>query len=237
LDGVPEQLTVITAAPEPAPASALAAAAAPRRRGRPGYDLETVLRIAVEVFNERGYDGASMEDLSKRLGIAKSGIYHHVAGKEELLRMALDRALDGLWEAADRARALDAPAIERLEALVRDAVAVLVTRLPYVTLLLRVRGNTDVERAALARRRAFDALVANLVEEAERDGDIRTDIDPKLTARLLFGTVNSIIEWYRPASSPASADASAGSAAAAASAASLADAVCAIAFDGLRVRR
>ena len=200
---------------------------APRRRGRPGYDLESVLQVAVEVFNERGYDGASMEDLSKRLGIAKSGIYHHVAGKEELLRMALDRALDGLWEAADRASNLEAPAIVRLEQLVRDAVGVLDARLPYVTLLLRVRGNTNTERVALERRRAFDALVASLVEEAERDGDIRADIDPKLTARLLFGTVNSLVEWYRPSqgSSPGS------------SAESLADAVCAIAFDGLRVRK
>lgn len=196
---------------------------APRRRGRPGYDLEAVLRVAVEVFNERGYDGASMEDLSKRLGIAKSGIYHHVTGKEELLRLALDRALDGLWEAAERARSLDAPAVVRLERLVRDAVGVLDARLPYVTLLLRVRGNTDTERAALERRRAFDALVASLVEEAERDGDIRADIDPKLTARLLFGTVNSLVEWYRPTS--------------AAGATALADAVCAIAFDGLRVRK
>src|SRR6201999_1493163 len=135
-----------------------------RRRGRPGYDLEAVLQAAVEVFNERGYDGASMEDLSKRLGIAKSAIYHHVAGKEELLRMALDRALDGWFEAAGRAGSLDAPAIVRLEALVRGTVAVLETRLPYVTLLVRVRGNTPVERAALERRRSFDRLVASLVE-------------------------------------------------------------------------
>ena len=208
---VPEQFTVTAADP------------APRRRGRPGYDPETVLRIAVEVFNERGYDGTSMEDLSRRLGIAKSGIYHHVSGKEELLRIALDRALDGLWEAADRVRALDGPAIVRLEALVRDAVDVLVARLPYVTLLLRVRGNTEAERAALNRRRAFDRLVADLVKEAEQDGDIRADVDPAITARLLFGLVNSLVEWYRPAGH------SAGPA--------LADAVCTIAFDGLRVRR
>ncbi len=201
---------------------------APRRRGRPGYDLEAVLRVAVEVFNERGYDGASMEDLSKRLGIAKSGIYHHVAGKEELLRLALDRALDGLWEAAERAQRGNAPAIVRLEQLVRDAVGVLDARLPYVTLLLRVRGNTETERAALKRRRAFDALVASLVEEAERDGDIRRDIDPKLTARLLFGTVNSLVEWYRPTSPGLKGSANA---------TSLADAVCAITFDGLRVRK
>jgi AcrR family transcriptional regulator len=209
-----------------APEQAPEAPGVPRRRGRPGYDLESVLRAAVEVFNERGYDGASMEDLSRRLGIAKSGIYHHVSGKEELLRMALDRALDGLWEAAEHAKSLDRPAIERLESLVRGAVAVLQTQLPYVTLLLRVRGNTDVERAALARRRSFDALVASLVAEAERDGDIRADIDPRLTARLLFGTVNSLVEWYRPA--PAGA---------VTGSLSLADAVCAITFDGLRVRR
>src|SRR5271165_633398 len=83
--------------------TALAAEGPRRRRGRPGYDQESVLQAAVEVFNERGYDGSSMEDLSKRLGIAKSAIYHHIAGKEDLLRMALDRALDGWSAAAERA--------------------------------------------------------------------------------------------------------------------------------------
>src|ERR1700733_9488916 len=125
------------------------AADSPRRsRGRPGYDLEAVLRAAVEVCNERGYDGPSREHLSKRLGVAKSAIYHHVSGKEELLQMALDRALDGWSQAAEQARGLDGPAVMRLEALVRGTVAVLEAQLPYVTLLLRVRGNTAVERAA-----------------------------------------------------------------------------------------
>ena len=172
--------------------------AVPARRGRPGYDVARLLAVAVEVFNERGYDGTSMEDLSRRLGIAKSAIYHHVSGKEELLRLALDRALDGLFAVADEARALLAPAIERLERLVRGSVEVLQAELPYVTLLLRVRGNTDVERAALNRRRAFDRVVADLVKQAERDGDIRPDVDPAVTARLLFGMVNSLFAVIIP---------------------------------------
>ncbi len=188
------------------------------RRGRPGYDLESLLTVAVTVFNERGYDGTSMEDLSQRLGISKSAIYHHVSSKDALLGLAMERALDGLFDALERTRRLEAPAIDKLEHLVRASVEVLQDRLPYVTLLLRARGNTEVERAALQRRRQFDRYVAGLVRQAEADGDIRPDVDPAVTARLLFGMVNSLIEWYRPAHS------------------GLADAVCAVAFHGLRQR-
>ena len=209
------------------------------RRGRPGYDLESLLAVAVSVFNERGYDGTSMEDLSRRLGISKSSIYHHVQSKEELLALALDRALDGLFSVVEQVTSSvadqvsggaekqgPAPAIERLEKLVRGSVSVLADRLPYVTLLLRARGNTPSDRKALARRRQFDQIVADLVKEAERDGDIRPDVDPAVTARLLFGMVNSLVEWYRPAGRGAATGTEA-----------LADAVCAVAFDGLRTRR
>jgi AcrR family transcriptional regulator len=167
-----------------------------------------------------------MEDLSQRLGISKSSIYYHVSSKEDLLSLALDRALDGLFAVADEVRGNAAPAIERLELLVRASVGVLAERLPYVTLLLRARGNTGTERRALARRREFDQIVAELVKEAERDGDIRPDVDPAITARLVFGLINSLVEWYRPDH----LDTGAGPA-------ELADAVCAVAFHGLRVRR
>ncbi|MBO0834594.1 MAG: TetR family transcriptional regulator [Actinobacteria bacterium] len=187
-----------------------------------------MLAVAVTVFNERGYDGTSMEDLSQRLGISKSSIYHHVDSKERLLALALDRALDGLFGVAGEVMAAaEVPAIERLERLVRGSVHVLAERLPYVTLLLRARGNTVTEQRALGRRREFDRVVADLVSQAERDGDIRPDVDPAVTARLLFGIVNSLVEWYRPGPPDD----------AAARAAELADAVCAVAFDGLRVRQ
>ena len=192
------------------------------RRGRPGYDQESLLKVAVRVFNERGYDGTSMEDLSRKLGITKSAIYHHVSSKDELLRLALDRALDGLFAVAAQVEASDGPAIEQLERLVRGSVRVLVDQLPFVTLLLRVRGNTKVERAALARRRDFDHLVTDLVKKAASEGGVRPDVDPAVTARLLFGTVNSLIEWYKPRGG-LTAD-------------QLADALCTVAFDGLRAR-
>jgi AcrR family transcriptional regulator len=187
------------------------------RRGRPGHDQESVLRRAVDLFNRQGYDGTSMGDLARELGVGKSAIYHHVPGKEALLAAALDEALDGLTAVLDHPAG--GTAYERLRAAVRDSVRVLVEHLPAVTLLLRVRGNSAVEQAALRRRREIDDRLAALVSAAVAEGSLRADLPPDLVSRLLFGMVNSLVEWYRPGG-PVDADL-------------LAATITTLAFDGL----
>ncbi|SDY37046.1 transcriptional regulator, TetR family [Modestobacter sp. DSM 44400] len=168
------------------------------RRGRPGHSLDSLLDVAVAVFNERGFEATSMDELAARLGVTKSAIYHHVPSKVELLRLALDRALDELFAVLTEPAAVTGPAIDRLEHVVRGSVRVLIAQLPFVTLLLRVRGNSPVESEALRRRREFDRVVTDLVRAAAAEGSVRPDVDPAVTSRLLFGTVNSLSEWYRP---------------------------------------
>ncbi|MCX4815491.1 TetR/AcrR family transcriptional regulator [Streptomyces sp. NBC_01239] len=187
------------------------------RHGRPAYDRDSLLEVAVVVFNERGYDGTGMEELARRLGLSKSSIYHHVSGKEELLELAVNRALDALFAVLDEEEAGHRDAVNgaagngssgsgssgttataRMKRVVHRSVEVLAAELPYVTLLLRLHGNSEVEQRALARRREFDHRVAELMARAAAEGGIRADINPHLASRLLFGTVNSLVEWYRP---------------------------------------
>lgn len=190
---------------------------------RDTYTPDTLLTVAVRVFNERGYDGTSMEHLSQAAGISKSSIYHHVRSKEELLHRAISRALDGLFGILDEPAAREGRAVARLEHVTRRTAEVLMAELPYVTLLLRVHGNTDTERWAMARRREFDQQVADLLTRAAAEGDLRPDVDVRLATRLLFGMINSIAEWYRPERAADSRDDAA-----------VADAVVKIAFAGLR---
>ncbi len=170
------------------------------KRGRPGYDQETVLRRAVDLFNQQGYDATSIGDIAKALGVTKSAIYHHVPSKEHLLSAALEEALGELTTAIDEATDATngAPAHVRLHTVVHRSVRILIDHLPAVTLLLRVRGNSEVEVAALKRRRLLDERLASLVREAVAEGTVRDDIVPEVTSRLLFGMVNSLAEWYRP---------------------------------------
>ncbi|GGG48557.1 TetR family transcriptional regulator [Kocuria dechangensis] len=194
------------------------------RRGRPGYDRETLLRICVDVFNVHGYDATSMGTLSKNLGISKSAIYHHVESKEEILEQALSRALDALEEVVQGGEAMAAPAVDRLEDVIRGTVRVLVEQMPYVTLLLRLRGNSEVETRALERRRTITRRVGQLIAQAQTEGAVRDDLSARSASRLLLGMINSIVDWYKP-DVETSAETST---------AALADTVVALAFSGLR---
>jgi AcrR family transcriptional regulator len=198
----------------------------PARRapGRPArYSLDELLDVVVREFISRGYDAASMEDLARATGLTKSSIYHHVSGKEQLLRLAVARAVDALFAVLDEPEATSGRAIDRLEHVVRRSTDVLAEQLPYVTLLLRVRGNTDAERWALSRRREFDKRLSALVQHAIDEGDLRADLDPRVVTRLLFGMVNSLTEWFRPGVQHQVEQ--------------VADTLVALALDGLRARR
>lgn len=179
----------------------MAASPAPaRRRGRPGHDREAVLRAAIHLFIEQGYDATSISDLAGSLGVTKSAVYHHFPSKESLLGAALDEALTGLDAAVlGAARAADGrSAHDRLRDTVVAAIRILAEHRPAVTLLLRVRGNSELEVAALARRRRIDDDLARLVADAVAEGSLRSDLPPEVVSRLVFGTVNSLVDWYSP---------------------------------------
>ena len=162
------------------------------------YDIDSLTDVALRVFARKGYDGASMDDVAAEAGITKASIYHHVSGKEALLARGFGRALDALYAILKERDATQETAAERLRYIVRRVAETTTDHLAEVTLLFRARGNSQVERDALERRRRFDRTVAEIVSQAQRDGDVRADLDPRLIARLCFGMSNSVVEWYRP---------------------------------------
>ncbi len=184
------------------------------------YDIDSLTDVALRVFAERGYDGASMDDVARAAGITKASIYHHVSGKEALLERGLGRALDALFAILDEPPAREGRALARLRHIVTRVAATTLHLLPELTVLFRVHGTSRSEREAVERRRRFDRLVTEIIAQAQREGDVRPELDPRLAARLIFGMSNSVVEWYRSGSSLDGA--------------AVAQAIAAIAFDGIR---
>ncbi len=162
------------------------------------YDIDSLTDVALRVFARKGYDGASMDDVAAEAGITKASIYHHVSGKEELLARGFNRALDALFAIFEEPDAAAGTPSARLRYIVRRVAETTTRHLADVTVLFRARGNSEVEREALERRRRFDRTVAELIVQAQQAGEVRADLDAGLVTRLCFGMSNSIVEWYRP---------------------------------------
>lgn len=168
------------------------------RRGRPGHDQRAVLLAAVDAFDAHGYEATTMGMIAERLNLSKSALYHHVESKEQLLSLALETAFAALDEGMRATEQSSASLDVRFESFIREMVAVLIEHQPFVHLMLRLRGNSPIEQRALARRREFDTRMTTLVKNAQVAGVLRDDIDAAVVARLVFGAMNSTVEWFRP---------------------------------------
>src|SRR5882757_3458405 len=146
----------------------------------------------------RGYDATRMEHIANAANISKSSVYHHVTGKEDLLRRALDRALGTLWAVFDEPESKEGDPLTRLVHIMRQTMSAQVRLQPEMLLLLRIRGNTATEKWALDERANFQERCTKLVRAAQEQGQLRAGPDPALLVHLAFSMSNSVVEWFRP---------------------------------------
>ncbi|UXM93490.1 TetR/AcrR family transcriptional regulator [Paenarthrobacter sp. JL.01a] len=172
------------------------------KRITPANDPRSVLRAAIEVFSQHGYDATSMDDVAEVLAISRPALYYHVPSKVELLRRALEPILKALEDITYPTNARTVSAEDRIILVVQQVVTIFTGDLPSASLLLRLRGNTDVERKAIQRRCVWEKELSALMCQVKDEGFIRHGPDPRLVARLLIGMVYSTVEWYDPADGP-----------------------------------
>ncbi|OIJ68326.1 TetR family transcriptional regulator [Streptomyces mangrovisoli] len=161
-------------------------------RGRPrGFDADTALDRAVEVFWRQGYEGASLSDLTEAMGINRPSMYAAFGNKEELFRRAVAR-----YAEADMAYARAALAQPTAYAVVETflrANADALTRPDRPSGCLSVQGGLaeggDSGRIAsfLAESRlAGERELANRLSRAVAEGDLPTDTDAAALARYVM---------------------------------------------------
>lgn len=168
----------------------------PRASVRKAYDADALVDVAMRVFAERGYDGASLDDVAAAAGIAKSSIYHHVSGKEDLLARGLSRWLRSLFEVLEAVEATRGRAIDRFRYVLTNVIDGLLADIAGVQVLQSLRGMTPTEQWARGRRREFNRRMTKFVESVVKEGDVRDDVDPEVVTLLIFGMLASVTEWY-----------------------------------------
>ena len=166
--------------------------------GRPrAFSMDDALDRALEVFWRKGYEGASICDLTQAMGINPPSLYAAFGNKESLFRRALDRYQAkhaALWD-----EALAAPtAFEAVKQLLEGtALSLGDKRTPRGCLLIQAalcggEESDPVTKELAARREASVALIRDRLQRAKREGDLPDDADPAGLARFVATVIHGM---------------------------------------------
>jgi TetR/AcrR family transcriptional regulator, cholesterol catabolism regulator len=162
-------------------------------------DRNTILLAAAQIFSEKGFHAASMQDIAEAVNLQKASLYHHVSSKQEILLVLLDQALDLLIDRLGEVAGQALPPEEKLRQAMICYMGVLAEHRDLASVLLTEHRSldSDLKASHIPRRKRFEQLWRNLIEEGIKSGAFRP-VEPGLAARSLLGVMNGTLNWYRP---------------------------------------
>ena len=185
-----------TRAPEPAPP----------HDSRFDRRLAEILDYATEVFADKGYEGASMRDLSRLSGISLAGLYYYFESKEKLLYIIQQHTFQTIMERLRERLATSNDPEARIRIFVDNQVGYSVAKQKAMKVLAHeddvLKNGYGAELAAI--KREYYRICVRLVEDlAKAEGSTgATGVSTRTAVLGLFGMMNWLYTWYRPGVDP-----------------------------------
>ncbi len=160
---------------------------------------DRILRAAAALFRQKGFNGASMQDLAEAVGLTKSSLYHHFPSKQALLSEILELTVERGTPAVRAIAEAGLPAAERLRRAVSHHIIDLIQDQDAVACFVEEgRFLASAYRPAhIAKRDRYEQLFRRIVEDGVEAGEFRP-LDVRLASLAVLGMCNSVAAWYRP---------------------------------------
>jgi AcrR family transcriptional regulator len=159
-----------------------------------------LLDVAARQFQEKGYAATTTRELAALLGVQHASLYYHIDKKEDLLYAVCVDSLTRIRREVEAAVAAQTEPVARLRALIETHLVVgLTDEHKHATMLLEVRALSAPRRAEVVRLRdEYEALVRDVLAQAQASGAIRPDVPVKYLGLALLSLLNWTIVWCRP---------------------------------------
>jgi AcrR family transcriptional regulator len=161
---------------------------------------QKIIDTAIEVFHEKGYRAATLEDVAKMLGLTKAALYHYVSSKEELLSIIYIQAIDSFFAHAFEIAGRDLTPPEKLRLLIHDHVERIITDnlAMFAVFFSEENQLPDADfRKIRKEQRKYNQVFKQIIEEGIDQGFFRP-VDPSLHVNAILGMLNWLYRWYKP---------------------------------------
>ena len=179
---------------------------AAQRRPRADYAARRaeIVQAAAEVFREKGYQAATLNDIAERLGTDRASLYYYVADKEELFHETIQGVLDSNLERAEEVYASELDPVSKLRSLVGTVLASYEANYPHMFVYIQEdMAQVAASQASWAgemvrKTRRLERIFQSVIDDAVDDGQFRDDVSSRLAAYALYGMLNWTHRWFTP---------------------------------------
>lgn len=162
--------------------------------------MREICRIAARVFYEKGYDGASMQDIADAVGLTKAGLYHHVGSKDRLLSDIMSYGMDILDETVlQKVKAITDPREKLRQTIIGHIDLITRARDREITVILHENRSLKgaLRKKINARKKQYIDYLEDLIRQVQQESGT-TSVPPRLAAFALLGMVNWLYQWFHP---------------------------------------
>lgn len=161
---------------------------------------QMIIDTATNIFHQKGYRTATLDDVSHELGISKAALYHYVSSKEDLLSLIYIQALENFFASAYEIDEMDLAPPEKLRFLIRNHIEnIIIGNLPMFAVFFSEENQLPEKQFQRIRKekRKYSKIVEKIIVEGTEQGFFRP-LDPKLQAFAIIGMCNWLYKWYSP---------------------------------------
>jgi AcrR family transcriptional regulator len=163
-----------------------------------------LIKVAAEVFQEKGYQASTLNDIAERVDTDRATLYYYVGSKQELFQEVVQDGLEANLREARRIKKEPLTPAEKLARLMKMMMVSYEENYPFTYVYIQQDmnqvGNQDSEwaRTMTSRTRSFEKIVKGFIEEGIAAKEFRADIPADLAANGLYGMLNWTHRWFRP---------------------------------------
>ncbi len=157
-----------------------------------------IIEAAAQIFAERGYHGATTQDIADVLKIRQASLYYYFPSKEVALELVCMRGVEGFYETEKAIAEGPGTATERLSGLIRAHISPLLDRGNFMKVFLTQRQFLPAHSRRKIRKvsRGIEAIFEEVLKQGQRSGEFRSDLDTRLATLSILSVVNGCAAWY-----------------------------------------
>ncbi len=167
--------------------------------GDGGGRRKEIILAAAKLFRKQGFNGTSIVEIAREVGLPKGSIYNYVQNKEELLYETISL---GIRASLPRLRAIaeaDESSEDKLRRIVHENTLSMAKHSDIISIFFRDKNNLSDEhyKEYVSCRDEVEGFFKKILEQGMAEGVFRTD-NVTLLAFAILGMCNWMTQWYRP---------------------------------------